>query len=192
MLLMWSQCNSPTAHQPNDSQAQTNGNQTARLQEADKLVRSIQQNDLATVERLLSAGANPNEKGTATSTPLMMAVLKQNKRIIEMLLNADANINATDDIGDTALVLALKSDAEIVDLLLKRGADVSVRDKFGSTVLHDAARESDADTMRRLLAGKVDPNLKDNEGNTPLMIQVGLFHEKVFYGPGRTGSMNTS
>ena len=39
--------------------------------------------------------------------PLMMAVLKRNKEIIELLLGAGANVNTADATGDTALMKAV-------------------------------------------------------------------------------------
>ncbi len=173
-VIALSKCSTPSAQQPSNAGSEKqNANQARRVQDAEKLVRSIQQNDAENVQRLLSAGADPNEKGL-DYLPLMMAVLKRSKQIVEVLLTAGANVNATSEIGDTSLTMAVASgDTEIVDLLIERGADLTVRDKYGSTVLHKAARESDGEMMKRLLATGVDPNLKDSEDNTPLIIAPG-------------------
>lgn len=57
----------------------------------------------------------------------------------------------------------------VIEALLRAGADPNLRDPvLGLTVMHDAAREGFADSVRVLLAYGADPNLVDDTGNLPL------------------------
>lgn len=74
------------------------------------------------VRFLLDSGADPNLIGFG-GTPLMVAVLKSNYAIIEMLLAKGANLSAKADKGETALSIALqKKCTAIVNQLKAAGA----------------------------------------------------------------------
>src|SRR5258708_37638782 len=49
--------------------------QAGQSHDSDALIKVIRANDAEALKRLLSAGADPNEKGSDRYTPLMMAVL---------------------------------------------------------------------------------------------------------------------
>jgi ankyrin repeat protein len=69
--------------------------------------------------------------------------------VVDLLLSHGAELDAVDDRGRTALMMAAEiGHAEVVKLLIGRGADQSVRDKGGRTALDLAADES----VRRTLA----------------------------------------
>jgi ankyrin repeat protein len=181
ILTVLATCTAPAA-QPNNAGADRSDiKQVHQMQDPETLIKSIERGDSATVKQLLSAGANPNEKGSSSFTPLMMAVLKQNKEIIGMLLRAGADTNAGDKVGTTALMMAVHSrDTEIVRLLLDKGADVAVKEPYyGRTALHVAAQVADADMMRMLLATSGNPDIRDSDDSTPLMIAASINIEVV-------------
>ena len=69
--------------------------------------------------------------------------------VVELLLDAGARLDAVDDRGRTALMIAAGlGHAEMADTLIERGADRSVRDKAGKTALDLAAN----DNVRRTIA----------------------------------------
>jgi ankyrin repeat protein len=53
------------------------------------------------VKLLIGYGANPNAKALDGSTPLMRAVLRHNHRVMTMLMDAGADVDATDRCGRT-------------------------------------------------------------------------------------------
>lgn len=68
----------------------------------------------------------------------------------------------------------------LVHELLKAGANPDLRDPAcGLTVMHDAAREGFADSVRVLLEHGADANVVDIEGNLPLHLAAREGHLEV-------------
>ena len=82
---------------------------------------------------------------------LLAAALGQ-LSVLNDLLQAGGNINATDEKGRTGLVLAAQGGhADMVKALIERGADVWCRDHQGDTALIHAARQGKVDAVRAVL-----------------------------------------
>ena len=110
------------------------------------------------VRRLLEAGVDPKRAYGNDLTALMWAAGAEDgvgaraaMDVVELLLGAGAPIDAVDNRGRTALMIAAELGyGAIVDLLLGRGADRTIADKSGKRALDLAANES----MRAKLAAK--------------------------------------
>ena len=108
-----------------------------------------------TVRQLLLSGVDVNETDRHHLTPLMWVAgygddVDAVKAIATLQLLADkgAAINATDDRGRTALMIAAaRGHAQIITHLLQNGADAGRKDKAGNTALVLAKD----DMVRRLL-----------------------------------------
>jgi ankyrin repeat protein len=108
------------------------------------------------VRRLLDAGVDVNRRYRNNLTALMWGAsyeegvgIRAAEGVIDLLLRAGAEVDAVDDRGRTALMMAAKLDhAEVVDLLIRSGADRNLRDKTGRTVFDLSA----SDEVRRALA----------------------------------------
>ncbi len=89
--------------------------------------------------------------------------------IIQTLLDASADINATDDRGDTPLHYAARAEAvrSAVDLL-RLGTDVNPRNHARQTPLHIAAERGCAAMVRRLIEAGASLHARDADGRTPL------------------------
>lgn len=89
---------------------------------------------------LLSNGArvdlrSKSQLGTS-ATPLMSAASNGGPEQLKLLLKAGADINATDEIGNSALIKAVYgSNAENVKLLIQYKANPNIKTKAGSTAL---------------------------------------------------------
>lgn len=92
-------------------------------------------------------------KGRSNSnTPLHYAVCIESMEIIQILLDKEADLNATNKVKRTPLHIAVKHQKEeIVELLVKKGADVELIDKYGYTSLHLAAKNGDVKIVQHLI-----------------------------------------
>jgi len=83
-------------------------------------------------------GASVNAVGKYGYTPLISALITNNKPVINYLLDNSADINAKDDTGKTPLMYAViyGTDYKIIDRLIKLGADCEAREtQYGYTPL---------------------------------------------------------
>lgn len=96
------------------------------------LNRAVSAGDSMAVRQLLAQGANPNTDATYgyNFTPLRIAAAQGDTQIMNLLLDAGANINAQDNDGWTPLWdAALAGRLQAVELLVKRGADLHLQDR---------------------------------------------------------------
>ncbi|USO00711.1 MAG: ankyrin repeat domain-containing protein [Alphaproteobacteria bacterium] len=86
------------------------------------------------VESLITSGADVNIG--SDSTPLIVAAESGHQQIVEILIDKDPEIDATNEEGKTALINALdKGYIDIVKILIKCGANLDKKDEDGKTAL---------------------------------------------------------
>ena len=130
------------------------------------------------VTACLEAGADVNayKSGYSAGTPLHRAVRKNDLPMIEVLLDAGADVDARDGGGGTPLhVAANYSDKLAVSkVLLAAGADVNARDSNWNTPLHELARfnhplgDQSVELARILIDAGANVETRQRHGNTPL------------------------
>ena len=141
------------------------------------------------VKKLLAEGASPeadceigasyeasyanSDKPAYGRTPLMCSYAEP--KIAQLLLDAGADINAVDGMGNTVLhnTFVAKDDTGIdeFNFLLKHGADINARNIFGRTPLYENILHGsrwERKTVLLLEAG-ADPNIRNAYGSSPLM-----------------------
>jgi uncharacterized protein len=109
-----------------------------------------------TVCLLLNAGVDANQRYGNDLTALMWAVgyedgvgVRAVESVLDLLLDGGAEIDAVDDRGRTALMIAAElAHPEIVEMLIRRGASQNLRGKGGKAALDLTAD----DNVRRTLA----------------------------------------
>lgn len=135
------------------------------------LGRAILTGDLQELKNLIEGGVDVDTKDSQGTTPLIEASSLRREDIVRYLLSKNANVNARNFLGRSALHVAYylsfrSPPTTIVELLLSAGADVNIRDENGDTPLFYALRTD----VEQLLVAGADPNVQNNEGNTPLHI----------------------
>ncbi len=94
-----------------------------------------------TGKRLMALGAEVNSRGGMThgQVPLHSACRGGRRDHVEFLLEVGADVNARDNLGQTALHVSIISNKDVVQVLIDHGADVSLKDNQGHTALIWAA-----------------------------------------------------
>ncbi|KAN0081128.1 Ankyrin repeat-containing domain protein [Elaphomyces granulatus] len=107
-------------------------------------------------------------------TPLVYAVWNGHVAAVKRLLETGARINLADDIGGTALSYAVCSGHnEVLKLLFKKGTETDSEDDTRKALLFSAAEKDHEAVVKLLLeTGKIDLELKDGNGRTPLSCAV--------------------
>jgi ankyrin repeat protein len=140
------------------------------------IVGAVYREDETSLRKLLASGAPIDAKDSDGRTPLMHAVLATppNKRIVEFLLDHDANPNIHDK-GQawTALHFAARDGySEIVKMLIQHGAQVDAVDVFGNSPLWRAAfnvprNPTCLECLSVLLDAGSNPDLANKSGISP-------------------------
>lgn len=116
------------------------------------LLVAASKGDLALVNRLLKAGANPNAKNKLNTTPLLEAAFQANTEIIKALIEAGADPNVTGPDGQTALMLIARGDnVAAAKLLLDKGANPKAKESQREQTALMWAAANNQGPMARLL-----------------------------------------
>jgi ankyrin repeat protein len=145
------------------------------------------ENRLPLIELLIDAGADVNVLGPEVGydpgyswsligrfTPLMLNY--ESPKVIELLLDAKADLDARDSEGRTALMLhSFFGSVQTVKLLIEAGADLNAKNNYGETALLYAQCSAGGggwDILKTLLEAGADINAQTNTGDTLLMFAM--------------------
>jgi ankyrin repeat protein len=107
----------------------------------------------------------------AADSPVADAAEAQNDPELSKLLAAQADINAPQPDGMTALHWTVwHDDAKTTKLLLEAGAGAAAANRYGVTPLVLACQNGSGEIVKLLLEAGADPNVSLRGGETPLMI----------------------
>ena len=142
------------------------------------LAWAAQRNDTATVELLLSHGADPNQTDYIGKTPLIYTAQSGAPACLERLLQAGADATIRDRYEMTVVHWALAPSSQVappsqlIEPLLSAGCDVNWQDINGATAMHWAGSNPRAtyDLLERLLSYGADLQRCDFQGYTPLSV----------------------
>lgn len=135
------------------------------------LILAARGNDVAQVEELLAAGADPNADAVPRyegRPALFHAATFGYVEVAQALIDRGANVDYADPSGLTPLMVAsLNGPPAMVELLLSKGASVDVR-AGGATPITEATRKGDPLVLRALLDAGADPNAPMPDGSAPV------------------------
>ncbi|MGD0134557.1 MAG: ankyrin repeat domain-containing protein [Bryobacteraceae bacterium] len=103
-------------------------------------------------------------------SPVADAAMNGDRATVQALLRKNADVNAPQADGATALQwAAYRDDLELADLLIAAGANPKIPNREGATALQLASLRGSAAMIEKLLNGGADVNEHGVNGETPLM-----------------------
>ena len=117
-----------------------------------ELLKAAQNGDVSAVKKLLAGGADITcQDEEWAGTPLHWAAFKGHSKVVSLLLDKGADVNATNKDGRTALFMAAGfNHRQVVEILLRHKADRGIRDKNGRTALDWDERKKDRAIVKLL------------------------------------------
>lgn len=153
--------------------------------------RAVRLCEGSTLKKMLDAGLNPNDSFWSEEPLLIRAVeagLTENARV---LIDAGANVNATERFGNSAASSAVfTGHADCLSLLFEKGASMDFR-VYEEPPLLAAVQYRHEDIVEVLLANNADvdePGTEDAENGTPLAWAARLSEEAIFHRLLRAGA----
>ena len=134
------------------------------------------------VEYLLATGADVNKATNFMQrTPLFLSSIIGHREVVELLLDAGAEVDKTDEKGQSPLYASsVRGRKDVVKLLLDAGAEVDkMTDRDGCTPLVAASSEGHREVVKLLLDGGAEVDKADNAGRMPLFHAGSWDHTEV-------------
>lgn len=137
-----------------------------------ELINAVLAGDVVKATALLKSGADCNSSNEEGATLLMLAAGAGHIEMVEMLIRAGANVDATDARGWTALMKGLfnyeqnRGFPDVVSALIAAGADIEHQVSYGTRPLMIAAGYGEAGVVEVLLAAGADTGALNEGGRT--------------------------
>jgi len=130
--------------------------------------------DLASVRRLVDAGAGLEARDGAGRTALLLATRANYVAIADLLISAGADVNAKDSQRDTPFLYAGAEGRDAILLAILATGRAKLRDtnRYGGTALIPAAHHGHPETVRILLGTDIDVDHVNDLGWTALLEAV--------------------
>jgi uncharacterized protein len=150
-------------------------NTVTAQEDTPKLFTAIKSRSVENVKEVLRTSGDVNFTDINLYTPLMIAVFDSNAsiEIIDLLINAGANVNATCQEEGSVLMFASTwvRNPAIIQKLIQAGAEVNYVNKYKETALmHASTCTKNPEIIKALLKAGADLKMKDYlEGKTALL-----------------------
>lgn len=131
---------------------------------------AIQKKNYEAIQTLVKKGSQPEQQGVeGLGTPLYVALMNQDTRLLEAMLDGGLSPDFQDEDGRTLLQLAMVSDkaADLVRLLVGRKANVNLADSIGRTPLDAAIDANHPELGMYLIEHGANVNTHMSNGVSP-------------------------
>jgi len=129
---------------------------------------------VACIKPLIRRGANVNHRNKVGHTPLAHAAKRNNISIGSFLLDLNADMNISDNGGETPLFRAIfYGSHDFIELLLQKGGNCTNITVKGATVLHYTAQYGDikmASILESAQLSGINPDAMDFKGRTAMQV----------------------
>ncbi len=136
------------------------------------LLAAVTMGNVEAVEHLLALGADVNQQNYNTrDTAVLRSVYMGHDEITRLLVYDNADLNLSNNYHQTPMSLAVdKKNYELINLFLQNG----VKAGLDANTLFRASTQKNLVGVLGMLKGGVNPNVKNAQGNTPLIISASL------------------
>ncbi|MCJ1244429.1 hypothetical protein MMC30_001627 [Trapelia coarctata] len=146
---------------------------------------AAKEGDSNIIEVLLKWGANPNATGFEGRTPLHLVL--HSDQALKALLKAPPAVSAQDNLGETALHLAIVAhfgnggrDCRVIEELIRSGADVNIQNTSGTSPFHlVATRKPSIRLLVLFLTNGADVTLP-HHGVLPFQAFLGQINQNFY------------
>jgi uncharacterized protein len=149
------------------------------------LLQAAETGDLSVVHAQLAAGVIPDTRNADGATALMLAAHTGRLGVVRVLIEAGADVNATDDLAWGPLMKAVynpaldRGFADVVETLIQAGARIEAPITYGIRPLMLAAGYGEAAVVETLLKAGADVLARNDGGLTALMMVKEKFYVDV-------------
>ena len=126
------------------------------------------------IRAALEAGADVNARDAEhDEAAIVLAAKFGDAEIIQLMIDAGAEVDARDDAGRTALFFA-QAGSDSFARLLAAGADVQARDYEGNTIMVNKVWSASLAEVEELLRLGIDPGVRNEAGKSAMDVAVAL------------------
>lgn len=160
------------------------GMPSVQIHETDqRLCDACRVGDYEAAKQALKDGANPSVQfrlALGEITPIFLCASKGYRKIAELLIEHNADINRKMDFDGTICLhhAASNDQSEMCEFLIKKGCNVNQCDKLLRTPLMDAAEIGSIDVINVLCEHGADVNAEDREHHTALSYCIDFVSKK--------------
>ncbi|XP_041377262.1 E3 ubiquitin-protein ligase MIB2-like [Gigantopelta aegis] len=141
------------------------------------LIKATIDGDVTKVRDMIAQNPQVVNERFKELTCLHIAAHEGKLPIVKLLIEKKSNINATDDDGDTPLIVATgKQQTEVAEYLVRAGAQLDLKNNKGRTAIHNAAYTGQTTLIHALIGRGCDVNVMDESGDTPLHDAIAKDH----------------
>ncbi|MBM4222936.1 MAG: hypothetical protein FJ161_03975, partial [Gammaproteobacteria bacterium] len=135
------------------------------------LIAAVKASSIESVNYLIEAGANLNIKDSADCTALIYSAIGNRDLIAKALVNNESlDINASDRLGQNALMhAAIQNSVQTLEILLPK-ADIDLKDNNELTAVMHAATHNSTESLKSLITAGANIHLSKKNGITALML----------------------
>lgn len=136
------------------------------------LLVAVSLGDLDSVLKLLALGADVNKQNSYTrDTPVLRSLYTNHDDITRLLVEAGANLNLENNYRHSPMFVAVeRQKGEFVDLFITAGAQAGIN---SDNLFRWVTKRNNLGVLA-MLKGGVNPNVKNEQGNTPLIIAASI------------------